>query len=29
VFQAYEKMSYGLVLQASRVLTVGDKVTNP
>ena len=29
VFQAYEKMSYGLVLQANRVLTVGDKVTNP
>ena len=29
VFQAYEKMSYGLVLQASRPLSVGDKVTNP
>ncbi|WP_341580930.1 LysM peptidoglycan-binding domain-containing protein [Marinobacter metalliresistant] len=29
VFQAYEKMSYGLVLQASRALAVGDKVTNP
>ena len=29
VFQAYEKMSDGLVLQASRALAVGDKVTNP
>lgn len=29
VFQAYEKMSYGLVLQATRALSVGDKVTNP
>ncbi|MGF2735902.1 LysM peptidoglycan-binding domain-containing protein [Marinobacter sp. DUT-1] len=29
VFQAYEKMSYGLVLQATRPLSVGDKVTNP
>ncbi|MCC4271690.1 LysM peptidoglycan-binding domain-containing protein [Marinobacter nauticus] len=29
VFQAYEKMSYGLVLQATRPLAVGDKVTNP
>ncbi|MDY6814771.1 MAG: LysM peptidoglycan-binding domain-containing protein [Pseudomonadota bacterium] len=29
VFQAYEKMSYGLVLQANRPLSVGDKVTNP
>jgi nucleoid-associated protein YgaU len=29
VFQTYEKMSYGLVLQASRPLAVGDKVTNP
>ena len=29
VFQAYDKMSYGLVLQATRSLSVGDKVTNP
>lgn len=29
VFQVYEKMSYGLVLQASRPLSVGDQVTNP
>ncbi|WP_336367813.1 LysM peptidoglycan-binding domain-containing protein [Marinobacter sp. C2H3] len=29
VFQAYEKMSYGLILQANRPLAVGDKVTNP
>ncbi|MBW0148128.1 LysM peptidoglycan-binding domain-containing protein [Marinobacter arenosus] len=29
VFKAYEKMSYGLVLQATRPLSVGDKVTNP
>lgn len=29
VFQAYEKMSYGLMLQASRPLAVGDRVTNP
>ena len=29
VFQAYEKMSYGLVLQATRPLSVGDKVPNP
>ena len=29
VFQTYEKMSYGLVLQATRSLSVGDKVTNP
>ena len=29
IFQAYEKMSYGLVLQATRPLSVGDKVTNP
>jgi len=29
VFQAYEKMSYGLVLQATRPLAVGDKVSNP
>ena len=29
VFQSYEKMSYGLLLQATRPLSVGDKVTNP
>ncbi|MDK8462446.1 LysM peptidoglycan-binding domain-containing protein [Marinobacter sp. SS13-12] len=29
VFQTYEKMSYGLILQATRPLSVGDKVTNP
>lgn len=29
VFQTYEKMSYGLVLQSTRPLSVGDKVTNP
>ncbi|MBK1872496.1 MULTISPECIES: LysM peptidoglycan-binding domain-containing protein [Marinobacter] len=29
VFQVYEKMSYGLILQATRPLSVGDKVTNP
>ncbi|MGO1502740.1 MAG: LysM peptidoglycan-binding domain-containing protein [Marinobacter sp.] len=29
VFQVYEKMSYGLILQATRPLAVGDKVTNP
>ncbi|OEY66146.1 LysM peptidoglycan-binding domain-containing protein [Marinobacter sp. X15-166B] len=29
VFQAYEKMSYGLVLQATRPLSIGDKVKNP
>lgn len=29
IFQVYEKMSYGLILQASRSLSVGDKVTNP
>ncbi len=29
VFQTYEKMSYGLVLQATRPLSLGDKVTNP
>ena len=29
IFQSYEKMSYGLVLQATRPLSVGDKVTNP
>lgn len=29
IFQVYEKMSYGLILQATRALAVGDKVTNP
>ena len=29
VFQAYDKLSYGLVLQASRPLSIGDKVRNP
>ncbi|PCM44133.1 LysM peptidoglycan-binding domain-containing protein [Marinobacter sp. ANT_B65] len=29
VFQVYEKMSYGLILHTTRVLAVGDKVTNP
>ncbi len=29
VFQAYEKMSYGLILQATRPLSIGDKVKNP
>ena len=29
VFQTYEKMSYGLILTASRPLTVGDRVRNP
>jgi hypothetical protein len=29
VFQTYEKMSYGLMLQATRPLSLGDKVTNP
>ena len=29
VFQTYEKMSYGLILQATRPLSVGDKVTTP
>jgi nucleoid-associated protein YgaU len=29
IFQAYEKLSYGLILQATRALSVGDKVTNP
>lgn len=29
VFQAYEKMSYGLVLKATRPLSIGDKVKNP
>ena len=29
IFAAYEKASYGLVLSASRPLSVGDKVKNP
>jgi hypothetical protein len=29
VFQPYEKMSYGLVMQASRSLSVGDRVHSP
>ena len=29
VFQTYEKMSYGLILKATRPLAVGDKVVNP
>ena len=29
VFQTYEKLSYGLVLKATRALSIGDKVTNP
>ncbi|MDC0660977.1 LysM peptidoglycan-binding domain-containing protein [Marinobacter sp. SS21] len=29
VFQSYEKMSYGLVLQALRPLALGDRVQNP
>ncbi|TBW56469.1 LysM peptidoglycan-binding domain-containing protein [Marinobacter halodurans] len=29
IFQTYEKMSYGLVLKASRTLAVGDRVGNP
>jgi hypothetical protein len=29
VFRTYEKMSYGLVLEASRSLSVNDKVRNP
>jgi nucleoid-associated protein YgaU len=29
IFQAYDKLSYGLILQATRALSVGDKVTNP
>ena len=29
VFKVYDKMCYGLVLQATRPLSVGDKVTNP
>ena len=29
VFRTYDKLSYGLVLQASRQLAVMDKVRNP
>ncbi|MFY0992912.1 LysM peptidoglycan-binding domain-containing protein [Halomonas sp. C05BenzN] len=29
IFRPYEKMSYGLVMQASRTLAVGDRVHNP
>ncbi|MDV2079621.1 LysM peptidoglycan-binding domain-containing protein [Marinobacter xestospongiae] len=29
VFQSYEKMSYGLILTATRPLSLGDKVRNP
>jgi hypothetical protein len=29
VFQTYEKLSYGLVLKATRALSIGDKITNP
>lgn len=29
VFQTYEKLSYGLILKATRALSVGDKVMNP
>lgn len=29
VFRPYEKMSYGLVMQASRTLSVGDRVHSP
>lgn len=29
VFRSYEKMSYGLVMQASRALEVGDRILNP
>ncbi|GHE21896.1 LysM peptidoglycan-binding domain-containing protein [Halomonas urumqiensis] len=29
VFRAYEKMSYGLVMQATRPLEVGDRLYNP
>ena len=29
VFRPYEKMSYGLVMQATRILEVGDRVHNP
>ncbi|ERS91966.1 LysM peptidoglycan-binding domain-containing protein [Halomonas sp. PBN3] len=29
VFRPYEKMSYGLVMKASRTLSVGDRIHNP
>lgn len=29
IFRPYDKMSYGLVMQASRTLAVGDRVHNP
>ncbi|SFR65686.1 Nucleoid-associated protein YgaU, contains BON and LysM domains [Marinobacter daqiaonensis] len=29
VFRTYEKLSYGLILTATRALSVGDKVANP
>ena len=29
VFQSYEKMSYGLILTATRPLSIGDRVGNP
>ncbi len=29
IFKPYEKMSYGLVMRASRTLSVGDRVYNP
>jgi len=29
VFQTYERVSYGLVLSANRVLSIGDEVRNP
>lgn len=29
VFRAYDRMSYGLVMRASRTLSVGDRVYNP
>ncbi|PAV26895.1 nucleoid-associated protein YgaU [Tamilnaduibacter salinus] len=29
VFQSYDKLSYGLVLKATRTLSVGDRVVNP
>jgi len=29
IFRSFEKMSYGLVLEAERPLSVGDRVSNP
>jgi hypothetical protein len=29
VFRTFDKMSYGLVMQAERPLAVGDEVRNP